>query len=186
MGSLGSVVKREGETNIFNTIATVIFFLTILAYGGVYFYKNMLITQTNKAKAELEAARQSFELDKIQDILNANTRVLTTKNLLLSHVVTSELFGALEKSTLKKMRITSLSYKGNNGSPTLSMTGEVQTYNALAEQERIFSESEDFKNSTLSNFALTQNGNITVAIFANIDPKLISYKRIVEESKITE
>jgi hypothetical protein len=175
------IISRAPEAkNIFTTIATAVFILTLFATGAVFLYKNILIRQVSDADKALNDARSAFETDKIQSLLDLNARILAAKNLLEKHVVSSEVLGLLQSLTVKRMRFSSLGYKNSDGSPVLTLKGEVQTYNALAEQSRIFSQSEFIKDQKFSDFSLGENGNIGVSFFGILDPKLTSYKEVVQ------
>ena len=180
VASQGLQLSPVKDINIFSVIATIIFLVTALASGGVFVYKQLITNQIVKADQDLNAAREAFQTEKIQELIDANSRIMATKNLLEKHVVVSELLLLLNALTVKKMRITDLTYNNRNGSPTVSMSAEAQTYNALADQGRIFSENEFVLNEEFSNFELADSGNVRVKFFANIDPTLVSYKKAVE------
>lgn len=171
---------KKGTKNIFDILATVAFMITLLASGGLFVYKNVLISQIAQADKDVNAARSAFDTTKIQDLLDANSRIMATKNLLEKHIAVSELLLLLQSLTVKKMRFSKFIYDNKNGSPTLSLDSEVQSYNALAQQSDIFSKSEFIKNQQFSNFNLSDNGFIKVKFFAGLDSTLTSYKKAVE------
>lgn len=182
----GLVSRAPEANNIFNTIATAIFILTLFATGAVFLYKNILIRQVSEADTALNEARSAFETEKIQSLLDLNARISSAKNLLEKHVVVSEVLGLLQSLTVKRMRFASFKYSNSDGLPTLSLKGEVQTYNALAEQSRIFSGSEFIKNQKFSDFSLGENGNIGVTFFGTLDPQLTSYKEVIESLSLNQ
>jgi len=177
----GSRVAVSHSINIFSAIATIIFVLTILTSGGVFIYKNILESQILLSDKSLNAAREAFHPEKIQELIDADSRIMATKRLLEKHVAVSELLTLLQSLTVKRMRFTSLSYiNKNTGLPTLSIDGEAATYNALAEQKDIFGQNEFIKNPQFSNFSLMDNGAVSVKFFTTLDPKLVSYKKYIE------
>ncbi len=181
------VLSRAPEANnIFNTIATALFILTLFATGAVFLYKNILIKQVSAADVALNEARSAFETDKIQSLLDVNARIGAAKTLLEKHVVVSEVLVLLQNLTVKRMRFSDFRYANLDGLPTLTLNGEVQTYNALAEQSNIFSDSEFIKDQKFSNFALGENGNISVTFFGVLDPKLVSYKKAIESLSLNQ
>src|SRR3989344_7165961 len=177
----GSRVAVSHSINIFSAIATIVFVLTILTSGGVFIYKNILESQILLSDKSFNAAREAFHPEKMQELIDANSRIMAVKGLLEKHIASSEHLVLLQSLTVKRMRFNSLSYVNKNlGLPTLSIDGEVATYNALAEQEEIFSKNEFIKNPQFSNFRLEENGVISVKFFTTIDPKLVSYKQYIE------
>ena len=100
----GIVSRAPEASNIFNTIATALFILTLFATGAVFLYKNILIRQVTEADTALNDARAAFETEKIQSLLDLNTRIVSAKGLLEKHVVVSEVLGLLQSLTVKRMR----------------------------------------------------------------------------------
>jgi len=170
------------STNILSILATIVFIITALTSLGLFFYKQALTGQIEQNDKDIASVSTALEPQKIQDLIDANSRISTTKILLEDHVVLSKLLLLLNDLTLKKMRLTELIYKNQNDISSLSLTGELQTYNALAEEQNIFSKNEFIKNPVFSNFVLGDNGYITVDFRAMIDPNLVSYKKYVENS----
>ena len=178
--------KSVEQKNIFSIISSTLFVITILAYGGLFAYKIILNNQIKKADSEINDARAAFDTTKIQDLINANSRIVSTKNLLEKHVVVSELLNLLQSLTVKRVRYGTLKYTNIDGLPTVSMTTEAQSYNALAQQLDAFSKSEFVKTPQVSDYNLGDNGNITVKFFANLEPSLVSYKKVIESLSLNQ
>ena len=184
------IVSNQGKefspirtTSILSIVSTVVFLVTLISSGATYFYKNLLTSQLDTAKKSLDDAHTAFQPDKIKELINANSRIISTKNLLEKHITISKLLLLIQTLTVKKMRFTSLTYskKTEDGKgPTLTMDGEAQTYNALAQQSIIFGQSQFLKNQEFSNFSLDDKGNVKVNFFATVDPIILSYKKAIE------
>ncbi len=166
--------------NIFSTIATVLFALTLLVSGGLLGYKYYLTKQIVDADKALNEARAAFEPEKIKELLNASTKIYTIKNLLNDHFVVSELLVLLEQLTLKNTRFNNLTYKNNQNVISINLDGDARTYNALAQQSDIFNRSGFFQNQVFSDFSLSDTGTVKFRYSANILPELVSYKKVTE------
>ena len=166
--------------NIYSIVATAIFSLTLIASLGLFFYKNILTNQIAQADKEINDARAAFQVETIQDLLDANARITAIKRLLNQHVVVSKFLTLLQTLTVKNVRFYDLDYGNTNGEITLSMDGEGRTYNAIAKQSDIFSKNEFIKEQNFSDFTLDLNGNIKMKFFAKLEPGLVSYKKAVE------
>jgi hypothetical protein len=175
-----STISVVRETNIFSLVATTLFIVTLLASGGSFAYKKILVNQIESADKQINEARAAFEADKIKDLIDANSRLAATKNLLDNHIVSSKLLALFEVLTVKKARLLQLSYINRNNSQELQLKGETQTYNALADQSNIFGESEFISNPQFSNINPGENGYINFSFTAKVNPKLLSYKRSIE------
>lgn len=173
-------VALARSSNIFNVISMIIFMVVVFFAGGLFFYKNLLLKQIAEENANLTAARAAFEPVKIQELINASSRISSTKALLEKHVVVSELLTLLQKLTLKRINFTGLSYGYQNNIPTVSIEANAQSYNAIAQQENVFKQNEFIKNLVFSDFNLDANGGITMKFFAELHPELISYKELIQ------
>ena len=181
----GNEDNRVHSINIFSTIGTVVFIITLIASGGVFIYKNFLINQIIQSDKDLNSARQAFQLEAIANITDASSRIMATKNLLEKHIVVSELLTLLQALTVKKLRFTSLIYSNKDNLTSLAMEVEAKDYNALAVQSDIFSKNEFIKNPNFSEFGLIDNGDIKTKFSSSLDPQLVSYKRAVESLSLT-
>jgi hypothetical protein len=167
------------NTNVFSVVATVIFVVTALTSLGLFFYKNVLTNQIKQADANIMSARAAFEPEKIQELVDINTRIISAKKLLENHTIVSRVLTLMEELTAKKMRFTEFNYADKNNDLTISISGEIQTYNALAEQQNTFLKNEFIKNPIFTNFTLGDNGYIFFNFSAKIDPSLVSYSKII-------
>ena len=75
----------------------------------------------------------------------------------------------LHNLTIKRMQFNTLSYVSENGPGVLTVSGQVQNYNALAQQHDIFSKSEFFKNLEFSSFNLVDNGALLVTTVDDLE-----------------
>ena len=71
--------------NVFSIASTIIFLLTLLACGGLFIYKNSLISQIAKADKDLNDARAAFQEETIQNLMETNSRINAVKALLEKH-----------------------------------------------------------------------------------------------------
>ncbi len=164
-----SSVHVTHSTNIFSVIATFVFIVTLIGSGSVFIYKNFLTGQIATDSAQLTAAQNNFEPATVQQLIDANTRLSSVKTLLQNHVAVSAV-------------LNNMSYAAPTGTmpPTLTMDATAATYNALAEQEAVFSANESVKSSAFTDFTLGDNGQISAKFFAKLDPALISYAKSIE------
>lgn len=168
------------ETNIISVVATVLFVASFLTSIGIFGYKFLLERQINQAKQDIATASEAFQVDKIKELIDASNRISGSKILLEKHVNLSKLLYLFQSLTVKHLRIVRMTYKNDNNIPLVTLNAETLNYNALAEQNRIFSESEYLKNAKFSNLSLRDNGNVIADFTATIDTSLISYKKAVE------
>jgi hypothetical protein len=176
----GTTIAPLHRTNIFSAISTGVFILTLLASGGAFAYKKYLAAQVSQASTDLAAAHDAFQPEKIQEFVDISSRLSAAKTLLEKHVVVSQMFKLLQSLTLSKVRIRNFSYQVDQGVIGVTMDGEAQSYDALAQQASVFSQNAFIKNPDFSNFSLADNGTITFKATATVDPTLVSYKKAIE------
>ncbi len=182
IASSSSVVR---ESNVFNLIAVIVFVATLLASGGLFGYKIYLKQQIDKDNKDISDAQAAFQVDKIKELLDANNRILASKDLLDKHVAVSSLLTLLQSLTVRRLRLVTLDYSNKTGQNVISLSGQAQNYNALVEQSRIFEESQYLSNNIFSNFTLEDNGYIKVDFDSAVDTSLISYKKALEAVNTT-
>jgi len=176
----GSEVKMVHTTNIFSIIATFVFLAVLIVSAGLFAYKNILKKQISEAKTSLVDVRAVFEPEKIQELVDINTRISVTKNLLEKHIILSEFLLFLQKTIVQKVRFDKLSYTNNGKDMTISIDTEAESYNAIAQQVDILSKNQFINEPFFSNFDLGENGTIRMKFFAKIVPDLISYKKKIQ------
>jgi len=168
------------DINIFSLAATIVFICTALLFGGLYLYKTILVKNLAAAAEELNNARTAIEPKKIQEILDANSRITTSLNLLEKHLIASNLLIFLGDSAVKKLKFNDLLYTNKDGVPIITINSEVQTFNAFAYQESVLSKNELIKFPNFTDITLAENGNIKFKFTARLDPSLVSYKKSLE------
>ncbi len=181
----GMTVTRR--TNIFSIVATVVFVMTALVSLAMFLYKNILNDQIKQADASVAQARLAYEPEIIQDLIDVSTKIKSSEELLESHVVASEVLNLLEELTVRRMRFDEFAYKNSGlGLPEVKMRGEVQSYNALAQQQEIFFSNDYLKDPKFSGMSLTENGFINVNFETKLDPSLVSYKQAVSALPVNQ
>lgn len=176
----GTNITPIHRTNIFTVLSTMVFIFGLLAAGGVFAYEKYLQTQVDTAATQLNDAKDAFQPEKIQELVDVSSRIASAKQLLGKHVVVSQLFRLLQSLTVSKVRFSNLTYTTNQGVVGVAMSGEAQSYNALAQQSDLFAQNSFLQNPQFSDFKLSDNGNIQFKVSATIDPTLVSYQKAIE------
>ena len=168
------------ETNIFSLTATLVFLATILLLGGMYGYRILLIKQINDVDSKLNAARQAINTNKIQELIDANSRMTTGMGLLERHLITSKMMTLLGDLSIKKIKFNEFTYQNKDGVPSIIIEGEALNYVALASQNQVLKNMELVKEPEFGNFLLSDDGRVKYHFFAKLDSSLVSYKKPIE------
>lgn len=177
-------VRAVDDTNIFTLAGTLVFLSTVLLFGGLFLYKNLLLKQLEQKGNEVIAAKSAIEPDKIREILDANSRITASVDLLNNHLVTSKLLSLLGELAVKNLQFNDLKYENKANGPTILINGEVKTYNSLAFQNETLSKNELLKKPVFSEINLLDSGNIKFRFSAVLDHSLVSYKKLIESLPI--
>lgn len=185
VASSGSVPPPDitREVNPLSVIANVVFVVMLFVSGALFGYKILLNNQIAEAGTNLESARETFQLDKIQEMIDANARLTASNNLLEEHIAVSGLISLIEELTVQKVRISELSYKKQGVLSDLSIKGEVSTYNALAVQSKVFSDNPSITNIRFFDFTPTETGSVTFSFTSKVSPEVVSYKKSLEQNQ---
>lgn len=169
--------KRPIVINLFMFIAVIIFLGTLVLAGGLYFYRALLERNIASLSQSIVRVEEVISPELIKNLQNVDIRINIAEDLINQHKAVSSLFEALEVLTLKKVRFSQFSYLLNQeGTANISLSGEADSYKALAFQSDVISKNEYFKNSIFSNFGLNIFGNVTFDLSADIENDLILYK----------
>ncbi|TSC70388.1 MAG: Uncharacterized protein CEO12_412 [Parcubacteria group bacterium Gr01-1014_46] len=186
IGDQSDYSDKIRETDIFSLAATMISIVTVVLFGGLFFYKSVLVKQIAKADIEVNNARSAIQPEMIKELIDANSRITTSINLLEKHVATSNLLYILGDLALKRFKFNDLTYSIKNGVPSITAQAEVQTFNALAQQQDVFSKSEYIKNPIFSNIALSDTGGVKFSFSSTVNFGAISYKKVLESLTLNE
>lgn len=186
IGGESEKISIVEETNIFSLAATLVFVVTILMLGGLYGYRYLVLKQISEADAKLNEARSVIQTDKIQNLIDANSRITTGVSLLERHVITTKLLTLLNDSSIKKIKFNDFTYQNKDNTPSIIIDGEVSDYSALASQNDVLKKNELIKNPDFGDFLLSDNGFVRFHFTARLDPSLVSYKKSIESLDIEQ
>lgn len=170
-------MKVEKPANFLTFISMVLFIISLLVAGGVYFWNQYLTSQVTSLTTNLQKSESEFEPSTIEQYARLDSRFNNAKNLLKSHVAASAFFDLLDKDTLKTVQFSDLKYtEDKTGQITIVMNGKAKSYNSVAYQSKIFSSEPAFKNAVFSNLDLDTSGNVIFEFNAQVDPTFVTYQ----------
>lgn len=169
--------KRRKNVNILSFIAFVIFLLSLLTSGGLYLYKVLIEKNIDEMSLSIDRVREAIEPNLVANLIEIDSRLNTSQNLLENHKIISPIFRLLEESTLKTVRFDDFKYTiSENEGSVLRLSGEARNYASLALQSDIFGSEEMFEEPIFSNLRLNSRGNVGFSFSTPINGALILYK----------
>lgn len=178
--SSNTSVSGKEPINFFSLIITLILIISILASGGLYFYKLYLNKQKDSLSSSLSLSRDSFEKDTIEELELFNRRTEAANKILSSHIVLSPLFSLLGEITIPQVQYTRFEEQiDDKGVIVVNISGIASDYRSIALQADIFNSAKGryFKNILFSNLTKDKNNNVSFNLKFNVDPELLSYEK---------
>ena len=176
--------------NLVNFLAIVIFIASLVAAGGLYFYKGILNTSLEAMNDSLTRSKASFEPGLITDLQVLDKRLNSSKEILSNHLAISPIFKSIEQLTLKSVRFTKFSYELSKDTATgvataskifqVKMSGQTSAaggYRSIALESNKLAENKYFKDIVFSNLALTQTGGVSFDLTFTVDSTFLTFEK---------
>ncbi len=175
-----SMLSPQTESDFLTMLSKALFVVALLVSGFLFGYKLVLERQIENANKELVAAQGAFDPQAIQALITANARMFATKALLNNHIIVTQVFDLLQFLTVKNVQLSDFSYSNNNNIIKVTANVEAKSYGSLFQQSVIFSQNAFMIDPTFADFDISEDGHITAKFTTNLDPGLVSYKKVVE------
>ncbi len=176
------VEPSKKPASIFLLISAIIFVITLVATGSVYFYRSLLVKRIDNMSVSLEKAKAAFEPALILELKRLNSRIDASSSITAKHMAPSEVFALLEELTLKSVRFKKFGYSTASEKITVNMSGEAKNYSSIALQSSVLGKSPYVKNPIFSNLNLDSKGNVNFDLTADVDPSLVSYSSSIQRA----
>jgi hypothetical protein len=180
LSGTGTVVTRRRERSLLGFIGALIFTCSVLVALGAYGYGYYLKTSIVEMAKALETGRAQLDPEAVSELISLNNRIVSTADLIGSHVILSPFFKFLEATTLKTVRFTYFDYKMGPQALEVTLRGEAQNYTALAQQADVLNKSGHLSKIIFSDLTLNEKGNVIFSLSAAVDSRLLSYQRTLE------
>jgi len=174
--------------SLFLLLSIILFIAAITLAFGVWLWQKSIISQIEKDKIALEAARKSYEEDTINNLVRLNDRIEESKTLLSNHRAVSPVFIMLEKNVLKNIRLKAMTFSvGPDKKIKIELSGAAASYDVLSKQSDAFGSDNLRKfisEPVISDFSPTADGSISFNFSAVVDQKLVSYGNTLDSSVV--
>ncbi len=193
--------------------AFIIFLITIVSYGGMFFYKDNLAKSFKNEQLKLSSAKQKLDPNNtIETAQEFQKRTTEIKKLLDSHVAPSVVFNLLQSITLKSIKFTSFQFsakslknsqqaqqKNKEANKKLkkqvpqtaflvTLKGVAPTYSSVAYQsdvikKEISSKNDRIKSFVISDVSLGEGGNVLFDLKLELNPSFLAYRNVIVQDK---
>lgn len=174
-------VRRGGGglSELLLLLSIVLFIISAALGAGVFLYTQYLQSSNQSKLSQLQSAQQAFDPTLVQQLTRLDSRMNTGLTLLDAHLAPTQLFNALEQSTVQDIQYTSFAYNASNPQQiTLTMSGVAGSVNSIALQAQVFSQSGVLTNPIFSNIDAQPDG-VHFNFTALVNPASLSYESYV-------
>jgi hypothetical protein len=172
--------------NLFLLISIIIFLISASIAGWVFLEKKSLVGRIENEKGIINKNKDSLNKDSvsIENFVELNTRIETSKTLLSKHISVLPVFDFLQKLVLKNVRFNSFvfSVAASDGSGVdkikVDVSGKAVDWRTMANQVDEFSKPEwkkIVKEPKVSNLSLASDGSIVFLFSAILSPDFVNY-----------
>jgi hypothetical protein len=175
--------RASSSVNILLFISIIIFVISVIAAGLVYFYKSTLEKSVAASEEELARAKDAFDGNFITDLQTADKRLRAAGDVLGNHIILSPIFEILQSSTLKTVRFTKFTHTvvgtGAGARIEVKMSGRAKDYTAIALQSDALTRSKYIKDPLFSNLTLDDQSNVLFEVVFTVDPHLVLFTDVI-------
>lgn len=185
---LSPLVSRRphGGAGIFMAIAVTLFAISILSIGGVYVWKQVLLSSQTNYEQSLAEREKSFNIDQISLMKAQAAKILLARQLLTNHMAASKIFAVIAKLTSENVRFLSMDLTvpaGTQNPFQLVLSGYGRSFPSVAFQSDVLNQLDKYglrtvvKNAIVSDPALNHDGTVSFGFTAQIDPTSFAYSK---------
>jgi hypothetical protein len=137
-------------------LSIVLFFGSLLAAAGVFFFNLSLDIQLEKQEKFMAQERQQFNQGDIESVRDLEERITIAQERLDNHVSVLSIFEALEASAVQSISFVSFTYKRlGDGFPQVAFTGVSDQFNNILFQREVLASNPILAGSLFKEVSLT-------------------------------
>ena len=159
-----------------------VLFAVLLATGGLYFYKGIVIKNITKMENTLNLAKNRFEPSKITELQTLDRRLRAASEILSKHIAITPVFNTLDSITMKTIRYTKFGYNletDKNTRISIKISGQAIGYSSVALQSDLFAKNKNLIDPIFSNLTLDDKGSVLFDLEFSVDPSFVNYRQTV-------
>jgi hypothetical protein len=164
--------------DLLTLLAVILLLLSIALAGGAFVYGKFTTLNIEKKAKALEDAKAAFNPELINELSRLSRKMSVADSLMNSHISVSDIFAALEESTLKSIKFDDFNYNYAPDKIIISLRGKASGFSSIALQSDLFGKSKVIENPVFSNLNLDDKGSVNFLFSAEVNPNAILYKNI--------
>lgn len=156
--------------------AVILLLISVALAGGAFVYGKFTALNIEKKAKALEDAKAALNPELINELSRLSRKMSVADSLMNSHISVSDIFAALEESTLKSIKFDDFNYNYAPDKITISLRGKASGFSSIALQSDLFGKSKVLEKPVFSNLNLDDKGSVNFLFSAEVNPNAILYK----------
>lgn len=183
---LTSESRSGGGGGLLTILALLLFLISMVAGGATFLYEQYLKTSITAKADSLKRAEGAYDPGVIQDLTRLDARIREARLLMEKHVAPTAFFTFLSGATLENVQFTSFTYVLEpDGAALITLDGVARSFSAVALQSDNFGASRALRNVVFSDISVDEEGGVTFAVSATVDPALLLYSKTLTQPSAT-
>ena len=171
-------VKIARPAGLLIIISVLILFTSLLATGGLFFYKNIETANITQKQNDINLAKSRFEPSKITELQVLDRRLRASSEILSNHIAITPIFQSLAALTMRNVQYLKFGYTlGDDGKIVVKMSGIAVGYRSIALQSDLYLQNKSIIDPAFSNLTLDDSGNVLFDLIFSVDPSFVNYKQ---------
>lgn len=178
--------SQSGGMSLLLLVSMIVFLVSLGLAGYIYLEKNLLIKNISTDVSNIEQNKSGLTSDAvtIESLVQLNSRINVSKDLLSRHVAVSPIFNFLQQTTLKNVRFKNFTFSAADKDASGVNKVSVQMSGNAADWETVASQADEFGKSgwrniisepKISNLTLNADGSISFLFVAYVSPSFLVY-----------
>jgi hypothetical protein len=172
---IGSTRVNRAPIGAVLVISIIIGILSAAAVVGVYLYKRYTIQAVENIQKELASNEKELEPNLLVELGKLDKRLKNGEVVLSKHIALSPVFDIIEQNTLKTVRFSSFKFNTENNTYSVMLSGEANSYQAVALQSESFGSIISFREVIFSDFTLTPKNRISFTVSFKVSPEVLNF-----------
>src|SRR3972149_2572236 len=147
----GGGAEESKAPGIASTVALIIFFITAVTFGGLYFYNHSLISRAQEITANIKGLHVGDIAETITQLKEVGSRARGLQQLREAHTKTGGLLVMLEKTTHPETIFSNADFDARSNE--VKVKGTVKTTKAMARQVEIYQQEGSLSTFSVENIA---------------------------------
>ena len=155
--------KKKGPSsgpsvNVFLLISVIIFLSTIVASVGVYLWKENLKEDNVSLLNQIEENKNLFSLATLQSLIDLDTRINASTEILGNHYTVMPIFFYLQENTLSDVILDDFNLAEEGDSVIVTAKGFADDFDTIAVQSEKYSADDRVENLILDSYDRDKDG----------------------------